>query len=175
MMRIVLDTNVLVSAILSPRSKSAHIIRFILDGVLNLLISQDILDETYCVVRYPKLVKLMKKNGVAPKEVDFVIERLSAIAVVTPGELTLDVIHDDPSGNKILACAVEGEADFIISGDHHLAELKEFQGITIVNPATFLALKEWQKLNSYARSVAGRAGIKTEDDVNRIVDKSRNE
>ena len=140
MMRIVLDTNVLVSAILSPRSKSAYIIRFVLDGVLNLLISHDILEETHRVVCYPRIVRLMKKNNVTPKEVEFAIERLSAIAVVTPGELTLDVIQDDPIDNKILACAVEGEADFIISGDHHLAELSEFQGIQIVSPSTFLSI-----------------------------------
>ena len=146
MMRIVLDTNVLVSAILSPRSTSAQIMRLVLDGALNLVISHGILDETLSVVRYPKLVKLMKKNGVVPKEVDFFIERLSAIAVGTPGELTLDVIHDDPSDNKILACAVEGEANFIISGDRHLTDLKEFQGITIVNPATFLAITKREGL-----------------------------
>ena len=139
-MRIVLDTNVLVSAILSPRSASAQIIRLVLDDVLNLAISQDLLDEAYRVVRYPKLVRLMKRHDVAPEEVNFIIERLSAIALVTPGELMLDVIQDDPSDNKIFVCAVESEADFIISGDHHLIELKEFQGITIVNPATFLSI-----------------------------------
>ena len=141
MMRIVLDTNVLVSAILSPRSASAQIIRLVLDDALNLAVSRDILDEAYRVVRYPKLVRLMKKHGVTPEEVESVIERLSAIAIVTPGGLTLDVIQDDPCDNKILACAVEGEADFIISGDRHLNDFKEFRGITIVNPSTFLALK----------------------------------
>ena len=140
MMRIVLDTNVLVSAILSPRSKSAQIIRYVLDGVVDLLISHDILEETHRVVHYPRIVQLMKKNNVAPKEVDFVIEKLSSIAVITPGELTLDVIHDDPSDNKILSCAVEGQANFIISGDRHLTDLKEFQGIMIVNPTTFLSI-----------------------------------
>jgi len=139
MMRIVLDTNVLVSAILSPRSNSAHIMKLVLEGVVNLVISHDILDEAYRVVRYPKLVRLMKKNGVAPEDVDFFLERLSAIAVVTRGELKLDVIQDDPSDNMILACAVEGEADFIISGDHHLTDLKEFQGIQILSPAAFPA------------------------------------
>ena len=139
-MRLVLDTNVLVSAILSPRSSSAQIIRLVLNNVLNLAISQDLLDEAYRVVRYPKLVRLMKRHDVAPEEVDFIIERLSAIALVTPGELMLDVIQDDPSDNKIFVCAVESEADFIISGDHHLIELKEVQGITIVNPATFLSI-----------------------------------
>lgn len=140
MMRIVLDTNVMVSAILSPRSTSAQIIRLVLDGAVNLIISHDIIDETLRVIRYPRLVKLMKKNSVALKEVEYVIDRLSAIAVVTPGKLTLNVIQDDPFDNKILACAVEGEVDFIISGDHHLIELKEFQGIPIVNPATFVAI-----------------------------------
>jgi predicted nucleic acid-binding protein len=42
--------------------------------------------------------------------------------------------------DKILVCALESEADFIISGDHHLVEVKEFQGITIVKPATFLSI-----------------------------------
>ena len=140
MLKIVLDTNVLVSAILSPRSASSQIIRLVLDDALNLAISRDILDEAYRVVHYPKFVKLMKKHDLAPEEVDDIIERLSRIAVVTPGELTPDVVKDDPSDNTILACAVESEADFIISGDHHLTELKEFQGITIVNPTTFLSI-----------------------------------
>jgi len=140
MMRIVLDTNVLVSAILSQKSTSAQIIRLVLDDALNLAVSRDLLDEAYRVVRYPKLVRLMKKHDITPEEVDYIIERLSAIAVVTPGELPLDVIQDDTSDNKILACAVESEADFIISGDRHLTDLKEFHGIMIVNPATFAAI-----------------------------------
>ena len=140
MIRIVLDTNVLVSAILSPRSKSAQIIRLVLEDALSLAISQNLLDEVYRVVRYPKLVKLFKKHGIIPEEITSIIERLSRIAVVTPGELNLDVIQEDPANNKILACAIESEADFIISGDRHLTDLKEYQGIAIVNPATFLAI-----------------------------------
>ena len=83
---------------------------------------------------------LLKKHGIISEEVKSIIERLSRIAVVTPGELNLDVIQEDPADNKILACAVESEADFIISGDHHLLELKKYQGILIVNPTTFLLI-----------------------------------
>ena len=43
----------------------------------------------------------------------------------------------------IIACALEGQADFIISGDHHLTDLKNYQGIKIVDPATFLTLMPW--------------------------------
>ena len=64
--------------------------------------------------------------------------------MVTPGELTLGVVKDDPSDNTILACAVESEADFIILGDRHLTDLKEFKGITIVNPATFLSIVRYE-------------------------------
>ena len=176
MIRIVLDTNVLASAILVPQSKPAHVIKLVLDGASNLVISPDILEETFRVLRYPELFKLMKKNGIVLKEVIDFIEKMSKTAVITQGKLRVDAIKDDPSDNKILACAVEGEVDFIISEDHHITDLKEFQGIQIVSPATFLALnlaeEEWQELNSYARSVAGKTGIKTEDDVNRFVDKS---
>ena len=49
----------------------------------------------------------------------------------------LEVIADDPD-NRILECAVEGQAEFIISGDKHLLKLKAYQGIAIVTPVDFL-------------------------------------
>ncbi|MHB9027452.1 MAG: putative toxin-antitoxin system toxin component, PIN family [Candidatus Latescibacterota bacterium] len=140
-----LDANVLVSAILPPQSASTQIIRLVLDDALNLAVSHDILDEAYRVVRYPKLVKQIKKHDTAPEDVDSIIKRFSTISSVTPGELTLDVTQDDPSDNKILVCAIESEADYIISGDHHLTNLREFQRITIVNPATFLSVFRREK------------------------------
>jgi len=51
----------------------------------------------------------------------------------------ISVIVDDPD-NRILECAEEGHADFIISGDHHLTDLEDYQGIKIVAPSTFIAL-----------------------------------
>lgn len=107
---------------------------------MTFVISQDIIDEANRVLRYPRLVNLMKRNGLTPDELEVVIELLGKIAVMTPGQFTVDAIKDDPTDNIFLACAVEGGADFIISGDRHLTNLKEFQGITIVNPATFLAI-----------------------------------
>jgi len=139
-MRIVLDTNVLISSILSPESTSAQIIKRVLDGTVDMVLSPDILEETNRVLRYPKLVKLLKKNGIVLKEVNNFIEKMSKTAVITPGKLKISAIKDDRSDNAILSCAVEGEADFIISVDHHLTDLKEFQGIPIVNPATFAAI-----------------------------------
>ena len=140
MTRIVIDTNILVRAILTPKGNPAKILKLVLEGKLNLIISLAILEETQQVLRYPRLVKLMQKNKITRKKVYDFLEKMSKVAVITPDKLEIDAIPDDPADNKILACGLEGEADFIISGDHHLTDLKIFHGIKIVNPATFLKI-----------------------------------
>jgi predicted nucleic acid-binding protein len=54
--------------------------------------------------------------------------------------MNLKEIKEDPEDNKYLSAAVEGKADFIISGDHHLKDLRIYQGIRILDPSTFLKL-----------------------------------
>jgi len=140
MIRIVIDTNILVSAILTPKGNPAKILKLILQGKLNLIISPAILEETRQVFHYPRLVKLMQKNKITFREIYDFLDKMTKVAVITPDKLEIDAIPADPADNKILACGLEGEADFIISGDHHLTDLKIFQGIKIVDPATFLKI-----------------------------------
>ena len=52
----------------------------------------------------------------------------------------MDEVDDDPDDNKVLACALEGKADFIVSGDHHLTDIGSFRGIPIVKPDAFLGI-----------------------------------
>ncbi len=59
--------------------------------------------------------------------------------VVRPQE-RLDVVQQDPSDNRVLGAAVEGQADYIVSGDQHLLALGSFEGIEIVSPARFAAI-----------------------------------
>ena len=54
---------------------------------------------------------------------------------------------DDATDNRYLECAVAGEVSYIISGDKHLLELKEYQGIMILAPGVFLTLFESAMLN----------------------------
>ncbi|MFH0787136.1 MAG: putative toxin-antitoxin system toxin component, PIN family [Pseudomonadota bacterium] len=140
MTRLVLDTNVLVSAILNPRGKPAFILKLALRGVVELVISRAIIEEMNKVLHYPRLIKLLKKNRVSIEEIEAFIKNIDTIAEITKRELVLDLIKDDPTDNIILACAVEGGADFIISGDSHLLGLESFEEIEIVAPATFLKL-----------------------------------
>ncbi|MGH7909101.1 MAG: putative toxin-antitoxin system toxin component, PIN family, partial [Thermodesulfobacteriota bacterium] len=60
----------------------------------------------------------------------------------TPGKLKLHVIKRDPQDNEVLIAALEGKADFIVSGDSDLKELKSYKGIRIVSPAEFGKLLE---------------------------------
>jgi uncharacterized protein len=141
MTRIVLDTNLFISAFLSPGGKPAEILGMCMNGEIDLLISPAILREIVLVLGYAKIVEILRKRSM---DGNYVLERLRKIVkatIMTPGNLSVDHIQSDPSDNNILACALEGQADYIISGDHHLTDLKSFHGIPIVNPDTFLNLR----------------------------------
>jgi len=128
--RVVLDTNVLISSIVfggNPR----RILQHAIEGRITLIISADIIDEFKGVLSRDKF----KYPGTM---IYFVVNELMSISeVVTPDE-TIDVIKDDPQDNRILECASAGGANIIISGDKHLLVLKEFRGIKIMNPADFI-------------------------------------
>jgi len=60
-------------------------------------------------------------------------------------EKIIEVIMEDPSDDKYLSCAIDAKVDFIISGDIHLLNLGEYEGIRIVTPAQFLEIMEREK------------------------------
>ena len=140
MIRAVLDTNVWVSALLSPGHPPAKILEMALTGVMRLIISAGIIREIGRVLQYPKVKKALESHQITPQDVADVILKLLKAALITPGETLAEGVPDDPADDMVIACALEGQADFIISGDHHLIDLKNYQGIKIVDPSTFLAL-----------------------------------
>jgi uncharacterized protein len=132
---VVLDANVLVSAVLNPASNPGHILELVRQNAVQLLVSPDILAEVKAVLLYPRLRKLHRHS---PKWIKTFIQELADLAEMTPGVLIVHAVKADPSDNIYLACAVEGKADFVVSGDKHLKNLKTYQGIRIVDPASFL-------------------------------------
>ena len=135
MIKVVLDTNVVVSAYLVPTGKPAEILSLARKGKLHIFLSQEILDEVKQTLLSPKLRKIHKNTT---EQISLFVRAFSKVATVTPGTKLVDFIKDDPDDNKILACALEGRVDYIVSGDHHLTDLKSFQSISIVNPHMFL-------------------------------------
>ena len=142
MLKIVLDTNVLVSALINPHGKPAQIINYVFENKTRLFTSLSIIEELERVLSYPKL---MKRHGLEKEELKEFISDLLSIMPLIEEEKTVEAILDDPSDNKYLSCALNAKADFIVSGDVHLLSLGEYEGIKIVTPAQFLETMEREK------------------------------
>ena len=136
MIRVVLDANIFVSTVLKSHSKPAKIFQLAKEGKVTLISSKDILSEIKTVLLYAKLRKLHRRT---PKEIGEFVKRTARVSFIVPGRTEIQEIKDDPADNKYLSAAIEGKADFIVSGDRHLKELKAFRGIRILDPSTFLA------------------------------------
>jgi len=131
MFRVVIDTNVIISALYLPKGNSWQIVTWAIENNIRNITSEFILEEVRSV--------LEKKFHWNSSKIEKAIIQLDSFSKKVSPEKHLTVIPYRLD-NRILECAIEGEADFIISGDHHLTDLKEFQGIHIVNPATFAAI-----------------------------------
>jgi putative PIN family toxin of toxin-antitoxin system len=132
-MRIVLDTNVLISALAFPGSKPDQILYRIRRGETELFISPFILSELDRVLR--------EKFRFTKKEADVRVNAIRAVAhVVTPTErITVVMANDDD--NRILECVAAAQAEFLVTGDkERLLTLGSYRGTKIVTPAQFLDL-----------------------------------
>lgn len=137
MIRAVLDANVFVSAILSPRGFPAKILAAWHAERFHLVSSQPILEEISRVLHYPKIVR---RHRWPEEKVRLFIEDLAHLAILTPSQRALNVIPEDPSDNRYLECAVEGDAEYVVSGDQHLLQLATYQRIKILAPMEFFVI-----------------------------------
>jgi putative PIN family toxin of toxin-antitoxin system len=136
-MRVVIDTNVIVSSALSSMGAPARIVQHGLEGTFQLVVSETILAEYRRALGYERA---RKRHGHTPDR----IADIRKAATLVAGTLTLKVISEDPDDDKFLECAVEGGAEYIVSGDAHLLNLQHYQGIQILTPAVFDALLNQQ-------------------------------
>ncbi len=104
-------------------------------GEFDLVVSPAIIAEVRRVLLYPRLVK---KHQMDEPEVDDLLLGLRSSAIISPGALEVQVVEDDPTDDKYIACALEAGAEYIVSGDDHLRSVEEYQGIKIVSPVQFL-------------------------------------
>lgn len=126
-MRVLLDSNVLISGLLPRDAPPGRLLRAWLDDRFVLVTSRAQLDELRVAFTYPRLRTWIPEDLAA-----LVLETLDTRAVVVADLPTLDV-SSDPDDNPILATAVAGEADLIVSGDRKgMRDLGEVEGISIV-------------------------------------------
>jgi len=98
-----------------------------------LLISGETTNELIRVLAYDKF-------GLAAQEIQPIIEDLIGIGEIVEVATTVTAITTDPTDNIFLALALDGQADTIVSGDHHLLDLKYYREIPIVTIRRFLQL-----------------------------------
>lgn len=141
MIRVVLDTNIIVSATILRKGHSAQVLDLWREEKIELAVSLPILEEMRKVL---KRARIIKQQSMAQQDVKALIEGFRESGVLTSGRLDLEVVREDPEDDKFIICAVEARADYIVSGDTHLLKLREYQGIRIVPPREFLRLMETQ-------------------------------
>jgi putative PIN family toxin of toxin-antitoxin system len=141
-MYVVLDANIVVSALISPRGIPAQVVRRWQTGDFEIAVSLPIVAEIERVIHYPRI---RKRYALPEDQVQTFISLLARRVVDRELLPNLSVITDDPSDNRYLECAIAFAARFIVSGDEHLLRLKRYQGVEIVSPAGFLAFLELER------------------------------
>jgi uncharacterized protein len=127
-----LDTNVLVSGTLFG-GIPGKIIDASVDRRFTLALSPAILNEYEAVLS-------RRKFGLATEAVQLLVRDMESHALVVRPKKKHQIIPDDPDDNAIVDCAVEAEADVIVSGDTHLTDFEEIEGIRVITPAQFVQM-----------------------------------
>ena len=130
-MRVVFDTNIYVSAFAIPGDRAEEAYLHALRGRFELLTSVPILTETATV--------LQSKFDGAEVKTRGMMQAISRVAHILRITSRLPVVADEPD-NRILECAIQAHADFIVTGDRHLLTLKHFEGVKIIGLAVVLEL-----------------------------------
>lgn len=131
LMRVVLDTNTVISALLFSGTAS-HLVPLWQARRVTVLVSGDILQEYLRVLAYPKF-------KLSDEEIRRLIEEeLLPFVETVRVRRHLAVVRRDPEDNRFLECAVAGRARHLVTGDQDLRELGTYRGVTILTVGEFL-------------------------------------
>lgn len=139
MIRAVVDTSILIRAIIKPLGSVGPIVTRLRDGDYQAIYSLPLLEELVATLSLPRI---RRKYHFTDNDVATVVALFLTRGILVVPERRVEVCRD-PTDNMVLEAAVAGEADYIVTGDEDLLVLQSFEGIRIVEPAEFLrALEE---------------------------------
>jgi len=137
-LRAVLDANVLVSALIRPKGPPGQVVvRLLRDRAFTLVTSAAILTEVRRSLAYPRVRKHLIASD---DDLDLWVASLALVGEPVEGRLRIAAVAEDPEDDKYIAAALEGRAQFIVTGDTHLLALKTYEGVRMVTPRVFLGL-----------------------------------
>jgi len=135
-LRVVVDTNLFVSSLLNRQGAPARVIDAWRNRNYLLVVSEAIITEIGRVIRSPGI---QSKYSILDQDIEALLVLLNQEALVVAGQADVaGAVPDDPQDEIFLACALDGKADLIISGDKHLLNLQEYQNIPILTAGQFL-------------------------------------
>lgn len=130
--KVILDTNIFISA-LACEGNEREVLRKCIKREVVLYLTESIFKEIERVLEYPKF-------NFTQAEKDSLKLVLTEIGNLVSATLKIDLLADDPSDNKFLEAAFAAEADFLVTGDKHLLEIKQFGKTKILRAPEFLKL-----------------------------------
>ncbi|HIE55966.1 MAG TPA: putative toxin-antitoxin system toxin component, PIN family [Chromatiaceae bacterium] len=134
MIRAVIDTNLIVSYLLTQSETTSRLIDHWEQGRLTYLISPAMLSELREVVYRPRLRRHMRVDPAV------LLDLIEADAEMVPGELILSGVCRDPKDDPFIACAVEGQAAYLVTGDADLLDMVAYQGVAMIRAYDFVRL-----------------------------------
>ena len=136
MIRITVDTNVLVSATFWYGA-SYRIIELVEKGKVELVLSEAIIQEFSAVLEYEEIKKKIVNKRLLMLRA---VEKLVLMSKIVVPAIKIAVVKEDPDDDKVLECAVAGNVDYLVSKDNHLLKIIKYGKIKIVSPEEFLNL-----------------------------------
>jgi len=134
-LRAVLDANVYVSAAIHPEGQPGRIIEcFLREAAFEIVVSPAIVDEVLRALAYPRIRKYIR-GGLNP---DLWFRDIVVLAQFVAGEYAVAGVSSDPDDDKYIAAALEGLAEFIVTGDADLLAVGRYESVRIVSPRIFL-------------------------------------
>ena len=137
MIRAVLDTNILVSAILVPSGIPARILVAAFAGAFLCFASEAIVGEVLVTLGR---ARVLRKCQLDPAHISQIREFLESRPVLVPITAEVRGVASHPEDDLILATAVSARVDYLVTGDRQLLALQQFEGVQIVSPRDFLAI-----------------------------------
>ena len=133
--RVVLGTNVYVSGVILSRGTPFEVLEAWRHQRFILVTSQAIIAEIERALRYPRI---RQRYAVTRQDVERLAASLRADALLVPGDVEVSGVCADPDDDRFLACALEVQADCIVTGDPHRSSLGRYHGVEIMTPREFL-------------------------------------
>jgi putative PIN family toxin of toxin-antitoxin system len=138
-MRVVFDTNVLISALIT-NGKPKELFQQAIKGHLQLVTSKSILQEFSLISKDHRIRKYASEDDVIA-----FLRIIDKVAKITKIKSQFKVVREDSDDDMVVRTAFDGEADYIVSGDKHLLSLSTYRGIRIVNVDEMLRLLKKEK------------------------------